>query len=329
MQESPLLSIVVPLYNEESCVRRLHTIVVEALEALGRPFEMIFVDDGSKDRTLEIATSIANEDPRLTVVSFRRNSGQTAAMVAGVNQARGQIIVTMDGDLQNDPQDIGTLLALIEEGSDIAVGWRSDRKDNLLLRRVPSVVANWLIGRITGVMIHDNGCSLKAYRASLIKSIPLYVEMHRFIPAMASIAGARVAEAKVRHHPRITGRSKYGISRVYKVLLDVVIVKMLVSFTSRPMHWFGLMAAPLAIVGVLLLGLSLWRSVDPPNSLPLPMLGVGLLFLMCATNLFLGGALGEFAFRYSKVREIEFSRSTQRVLSQPHGVQSYTVATYE
>lgn len=320
MAENPLLSIVVPFYNEELCIQRMHASVVEALDALGRPFEMIFVDDGSQDRTLEIAISIANEDPRVTVVSFRRNSGQTAATMAGVSQAQGQIIVTLDGDLQNDPRDIGALLARIEEGNDIAVGWRFDRKDDLLLRRVPSAVANWLISHITGVAIHDSGCSLKAYRASLIKTLPLYVEMHRFIPAMASIVGARVVEVKVRHHPRTAGRSKYNISRVYKVLLDVVIVKMLVSFFSRPLHWFCMMAAPFATVGLLVLGFSLWRWAGPPQDLPMPMVGAGLLVLVSAIILLFGGVLGEFAFRYSRVRESQFSRLTSRVWTDPQSV---------
>ena len=233
-----------PFYNEQDSIRRMHVAIVEAVEPLGIPFEMVFVNDGSRDRTLEIATDIAREDERVMVVNFRRNYGQTPAMAAGIEQANGRILVTMDGDLQNDPRDIEHFLAKIDEGYDIVVGWRHDRQDKLVSRKIPSKIANWLIGKVTGVPIKDNGCSLKAYRANLIKAIPLYSEMHRFIPAVASIAGPRIAEIKVRHHARQFGQSKYGISRVYKVLLDLMVIKTVASFTSRPLVWFAILATP-------------------------------------------------------------------------------------
>jgi len=273
----------------------------------------VFVDDGSRDSTLYTATAIALEDTRVTVVGFRRNYGQTAAMVAGIEHARGQVLVTMDGDLQNDPRDIERLLASINDGYDIVVGWRYERQDKLLLRRIPSGIANWLIGKITGVRVHDSGCTLKAFRASLIRELPLYVEMHRYIPAMASIAGAQITEIKVRHHARRFGTSKYGLSRVYKVLLDVVIVKMLTTFAERPLLWFSILATPLALVGTMAIANSIWRWAYVTGTLPVPVAGSGIIFLMAAFILVLSGVLGEFIFRLGDLREQDFARLTTRV----------------
>jgi glycosyltransferase involved in cell wall biosynthesis len=193
---SPHLSVIVPFFNEEDSIEPLHAAIVNALTPLGVDFEMVFVDDGSVDSTIQIATALANRDPRVRVIKFRRNYGQTPAMAAGIEHARGEILVTMDGDLQNDPADIALFLEKMAEGFDIVVGWRYNRQDKLVSRKLPSKVANWLIGKVTGVPIKDNGCSLKAYRASLIKAIPLYSEMHRFIPAMASIAGHELRRSK-------------------------------------------------------------------------------------------------------------------------------------
>ena len=245
----PRLSIIVPFYNEEDSIAPLHVALVAALAPLNIAYEMLFVDDGSKDETYERAVEIARRDARLRVVKFRRNYGQTAAMAAGIEYAAGEILVTMDGDLQNDPADIQLLLAKIDDGYDIVVGWRHRRQDKLLTRKLPSKIANWLIGRVTGVPITDNGCSLKAFRASVIKSIPLYSEMHRFIPAVASVAGPRIAEIKVRHHARQFGASKYGLSRIYKVLMDLMVIKTVTSFMSRPLVWFSLLSLPLMFVG--------------------------------------------------------------------------------
>ena len=308
-----MLSVIVPFYNEEGSIRETHTAIVEAVEPLGIPFEMVFVDDGSRDGTLYTATAIALEDTRVTVVGFRRNYGQTAAMVAGIEHARGQVLVTMDGDLQNDPRDIERLLASINDGYDIVVGWRYERQDKLLLRRIPSGIANWLIGKITGVRVHDSGCSLKAFRASLIRELPLYVEMHRYIPAMAYIAGSRITEIKVRHHARRFGTSKYGLSRVYKVLLDVVIVKMLTTFAERPLLWFSILATPLALVGTMAIANSIWRWAYVTGTLPVPVAGSGIIFLMAAFILVLSGVLGEFIFRLGDLREQDFARLTTRV----------------
>src|SRR5580658_7730839 len=257
----PKLSVVVPFFNEQDNVGPLYLAIVQAVEPLGVPFEMVFVDDGSTDATVARAISLARADARVRVVKFRRNYGQTAAMAAGVEHATGTIIVTMDGDLQNDPADIEHFLAKMDEGFDIVVGWRHDRQDKLVSRKIPSRVANWIIGKVTGVPIKDNGCSLKAYRAAVIKAIPLYSEMHRFIPAMASLAGPRIAEIKVRHHARKFGKSKYGLSRIYKVVLDLLVIKTVASFTSRPLIWFVLLSLPLVAVGTATLGWSLYVMI--------------------------------------------------------------------
>lgn len=312
MAERPKLSIVVPFFNEEESIRPLHAAIVGALEPLGERFEMVFVDDGSGDRTFENAVEIARSDPRVRVVKFRRNYGQTPAMAAGIEQARGDVIVTMDGDLQNDPADIPRLLAKIEEGFDIVVGWRHDRQDKLVSRKVPSRAANALIARVTGVPIHDNGCSLKAYRATLIKRIPLYSEMHRFIPAVAFIAGPRIAELKVRHHARRFGRSKYGLSRIYKVLLDLFVIKTIASFTSRPLTWFGMLSLPPLLGAAVLAGATLAALADG-GRFDLPIAGSAVIFLTSTVILISAGALAELVYKLGDVRELEFSGLTQRV----------------
>ena len=313
MTEQPDLSVIVPFYNEEENVGRMHAAIVAAVEPLCIPFEMVLVNDGSRDRTLELAINIARTDPRVRVVNFRRNYGQTPAMAAGIEQATGKVLVTMDGDLQNDPRDIEHFLAKINEGYDIVVGWRFNRQDKLVSRKIPSKIANWLIGKVTGVPIKDNGCSLKAFRAPLIKEIPLYSEMHRFIPAMASIAGPRIAEIKVRHHARQFGQSKYGLSRVYKVLLDLMVIKTIASFTSRPLRWFSLLAIPLFVLGAFAIGSALWRLADNGVALSLPLAGTGVVLLMAAVILVSAGVLGELLYKLGDVRERDFSRLTVKV----------------
>jgi len=313
MPIQPEISVIVPFFNEEENIRRMHAAIVAAVEPLGLPFEMVFVNDGSSDRTLEIAIEIAREDERVRVVNFRRNYGQTPAMAAGIERASGKVLLTMDGDLQNDPRDIEHFLAKINEGYDIVVGWRFNRQDKLVSRKIPSKIANWLIGKVTGVPIKDNGCSLKAYRASLIKEIPLYSEMHRFIPAVASIAGPRIAEIKVRHHARQFGQSKYGISRVYKVLLDLMVIKTVASFTARPLQWFCLLATPLALLGTIALGYAIWRLYATTGTLSLPIAGAGVVLLMGSFILVGGGMLGELTYKLGDMREHDFSRLTGRV----------------
>jgi glycosyltransferase involved in cell wall biosynthesis len=307
----PKLSVIVPMYNEQESVTPLYRAIVKALTPLPYSFEMLFVDDGSKDSTVAVATELARNDPRLRIVRFRRNYGQTAAMAAGIEYARGDILVTMDGDLQNDPDDIALFVEKIDSGYDIVVGWRYNRQDKLVTRKIPSRIANRLIAKVTGVSIRDNGCSLKAFRASLIKSIPLYSEMHRFIPAMASMAGPRLAEIKVRHHARRFGQSKYGLSRVYKVLLDLTVIKTIATFASRPLTWFTLLSLPLLVgasAAFVHVGLQMARDM---SGLSLPIAGTGILMLASALMLVLSGALGELIYQRGDLRDREFSKLTQ------------------
>jgi glycosyltransferase involved in cell wall biosynthesis len=307
------LSVVVPLYNEEESVRPLYEAISQAIRPLGLDYEILFVDDGSRDGTFAAACEAAETDRRLRVVKFRRNYGQTPAMAAGIDHARGDIIVTMDGDLQNDPADIPMFIDKIREGCDIVVGWRFDRQDKLLTRKVPSRIANWLIGKVTGVPIKDNGCSLKAYRAQVIKNVPLYSEMHRFIPAMASVAGPNIAEVKVRHHARRFGASKYGLSRVYKVLLDLLTIKTIASFASRPLIWFAGLASPFIVVAGACFAYTLYEIIGG-NAFSLTFAGIGTLCAALACFLVLGGTLAELIYKTGDVNMHRFSSLTARMV---------------
>lgn len=233
------LSVVVPIYFEEDNIRPLYAAITAALAPTGLSYEIICVDDGSGDTSFPILKELATADQRLRVIRFRRNFGQTAAMAAGFEAARGDVIVPMDGDLQNDPADIPLLLEKIKEGYDVVSGWRKDRQDTFINRKLPSMIANGLISRLTDVHLHDYGCTLKAYRREVLEGIGLYGEMHRFVPALASRIGAKVAELPVRHHPRLHGTSKYGISRTVRVVLDLLTVKFLLSYATKPIQLFG------------------------------------------------------------------------------------------
>ena len=241
------LSIVIPVYDEEENVRILYHEIRNALDPLKKPYEVIFVDDGSSDRTWNYLNEIKQKEKienngymRTRLIKFSRNFGQTAAMQAGFDQAEAEIIVSMDGDLQNDPADIPRVLGKIAEGSDIVCGWRKDRQDKMFSRILPSLAANWIIRKLTGLSIHDNGCSLKAYKESVIKTVRLYSDMHRFIPAVASMVGANCSEIVVNHRPRRFGRTKYSLTRIWKVLFDMITIKMLIHFSQRPVWWFML-----------------------------------------------------------------------------------------
>ncbi len=234
-----MLSIIIPLYNEEDNIEPLYAKLDAVLGSLGHPYEVILVNDGSTDDTRGRIDAVAGRDERVRVVHLRRNFGQTPAMMAGIDAARGDILIPMDGDLQNDPTDIPKLLAKLDEGYDVVSGWRKDRKDNPIKRNLPSRMANALISFISGVRLHDYGCSLKAYRRDIIKGVKLYGEMHRFIPIHAAWQGARVTEVSVTHHPRIHGASKYGIERTLKVILDLMTVKFLDKYAQKPMYLFG------------------------------------------------------------------------------------------
>jgi glycosyltransferase involved in cell wall biosynthesis len=287
--------VVAPLYNEFQNVRPLVDWILQALESYPSTFEVILVDDGSGDETWSEIQAVADE--RVHGLRLGANVGQTAAMMAGFDNARGQVIVSLDGDLQNDPCDIPALVSKLEEGYDLVCGWRQHRQDKLLLRKVPSWVANRLIRRLTGVPIRDNGCSLKAYRRDLLNRISLYAEQHRFIPALSASVGARITEMPVRHHARRFGESKYGISRTLKVLIDLITLKMITTFRSRPLLGFGLAALPAvgvaAIFGVLWL-ISLTQFA-PPKATALVFPGAGLLAVGVAFYLVMLGLVAEVA----------------------------------
>jgi glycosyltransferase involved in cell wall biosynthesis len=249
---NPELSVVIPVRNEAPCLVELHQELTATLVSWGHAYEIIIVDDGSTDESFPILARLQAVDPHLRVIRFRRNFGQTAAFAAGFDRARGRIIVTSDGDLQNDPRDIPALVEMIEGGCDIACGWRKERKDAFLSRRLPSMLANWLISVSTGVRLHDYGCSLKAFRAEVVKPLKLYGEMHRFLPAIASEQGVAIRERIVNHRPRRHGRSKYGISRIVRVVLDLLTVKFLLSYSTRPLQVFGPAGLLIALVGAVI-----------------------------------------------------------------------------
>jgi len=299
------LSVIVPLYNEEDSVTPLYEAIIKSVDRMDLDYEILFVDDGSKDKTVAIASELAAKDHRLRVVKFRRNYGQTPAMAAGIDNAYGKILVTMDGDLQNDPDDIPMLANKIGEGFDIVVGWRHNRQDKLITRKIPSKIANWLIGKITGVPIKDNGCSLKAYRADVIKKIPLYSEMHRFIPAMTSLAGTKIAEVKVKHHARAFGESKYGLTRIYKVFIDLITIKTLLSSFSKPLMVFAVVASIAAMIGITAFIAVL--TLDD-NSPALVFYSVGVLYSSLAITLLLWGTLGELIYRTGNLKLEHFAQ---------------------
>ncbi len=254
------LSIIVPLLNEEESLVPLHQKLIAVLSRLGKTFEIIFVNDGSSDGSYGVLCQLAEADPKVKVINLRRNFGQTAAMSAGFDHARGQIIIPMDADLQNDPVDIPLLLEKLAEGYDVASGWRKDRQDKERARIFTSQLANWLIGRMTGVKLHDAGCSLKAYRAEVLRGTRLYGEMHRFIPALANLMGARICEVPVTHHAREFGRSKYGFKRIWKVLLDLITVKFLADFSTKPLYMFGGLGLVLLALATLAGAETLWEK---------------------------------------------------------------------
>jgi len=233
------ITVTIPLYNEAENIPILYERVRNALDALGKPWELVLVNDGSKDGSAALLDKIAADDPRVCVIHFPRNYGQTAAFMAGIDHARGAIIVPMDGDLQNDPDDIAKLLAKLDEGFDVVSGWRKDRQDHAIKRNLPSRIANGLISSVSGVHLHDYGCSLKAYRRDVLDGVKLYGEMHRFVPIYAAWNGARVTEIPVTHHPRLHGESKYGLERVVKVVLDLLVVKFLFRYSGKPIYVFG------------------------------------------------------------------------------------------
>ncbi len=297
----PHLSIFLPVYNEEENLPTLHRKIIEAMDRLNESCEVIYVDDGSTDGSLAILRELAARDRRVRVIGFRRNYGQTAAMAAGIDAARGAILIPMDADLQNDPADIERLLAKLEEGYDVVSGWRAHRRDAFITRTLPSRIANGLISKISGVPLHDYGCSLKAYRRDVIKDVNLYGEMHRFIPIYASWAGARVTEIPVAHHPRMAGQSKYGLSRMVKVIFDLVTIKFMSRYLTKPLYVFGsagLLAFAIAIFAALwacLMKFASWPHHADFIQTPLPVLAMVMLVL--GIQLFLMGLIAEMSVR--------------------------------
>ena len=292
------LSIILPIYNEEENLKILFQEIREAVSRLSVEYEIIAVDDGSQDSTLSILKEIAESNKNIKVISFRRNFGQTAAMSAGIDLAEGEIIIPLDADLQNDPGDINKFLEKAREGYDIVSGWRKNRHDKLFSRKIPSRIANFLISYITKVKLHDYGCTMKAYRGEVLKGVKLYGEMHRFIPALAAWNGARVTEIVVNHRKRKYGQTKYGISRTFRVILDLFTVKFLVKYSTRPMHFFGGFGAASLLLGIICFAIALYlRFIDYATLIqtPLPLLGV--FFSIISLQLILMGLLAEMIMR--------------------------------
>jgi dolichol-phosphate mannosyltransferase len=292
------LSLIIPLFNEQDNVAPLCADLVKVLQEVGRPFEVLLIDDGSHDRTEEVARQLAEQDKRIKLISLLRNFGQTAAVMAGIDHASGDIIILMDGDQQNDPRDIPLLLAKLDEGFDVVSGWRQIRKDRALTRKLPSVVANYLVSWVTGVRLRDYGCTLKAYRRDVLKGVKLYGEMHRFVPLYCKWRGGKVAEIPVRHNPRIHGQSKYGLERVLKVALDIIVITFLDRYATRPIHLFGVFGILVLAVSLLAGGTAIYlKFVEGIHFIrtPLPLLAA-LCFITGVMSILLG-LLAELVMR--------------------------------
>jgi Glycosyltransferases involved in cell wall biogenesis len=300
-----MLSVVIPAYNEEENVPILYEKLKKVLDSLGEDYEIIFVDDGSTDGTYQRLKQLAEKDSRLKVIRFKRNYGQTAAMSAGFEHAKGEVIITLDADLQNDPEDIPILLEKLKEGYHVVSGWRKDRKDPFLSRRLPSMIANWLISKITGVHLHDYGCTLKAYRAEVVKDLELFGDMHRFLPALTKRRGAKITEVVVRHHPRMFGKSKYGIGRTIRVLLDIMLVKFLNEYINKPLYMFGGVGFLLLVLGLFSLFYLIFLKLffeEPIGRRPLLILSV--LLILAGIQLISTGILAELLIRiYYKTKD--------------------------
>ena len=296
---APELSVILPVCNEADNLRPLHEALLPVLESLGQSYEIIYADDGSTDGSTELLRELVAGNPRVKAIFLKRNFGQTAALAAGIDHSRGEVIVLLDADGQNDPQDIPRLLTKLKEGYDIASGWRKARKDPLLTKRLPSHIANWIISRVTGVRLHDSGCTLKAYRRKILEGVSLYGEMHRFIPIYGHWMGAKVAEVIVTHHPRRGGKSKYSLTRTFKVLLDLPLLILMGSYLTRPIHFFGMIGLILGgisfITGILLI---LKKISDPEEKIHRnPLLIISIFFALAAIQLIMIGLLAELMTR--------------------------------
>jgi len=295
---TPEISVVVPMRNESPNVERLYRDVTASLTQFGRSYEIVVVDDGSRDDTFELLAKIQAKDPRVRVIRFRRNFGQTAAFAAGFAHARGRYIVTSDGDNQNDPADIPGMVQMLEQRQlDIVCGWRKDRKDPFLNRRLPSMIANAMISKATGVKLHDYGCSLKVFRAEVVKSMKLYGEMHRFLPAIASEFGVEMGEKVVNHRPRTAGKSNYGITRTFRVILDLLTVKFLSSYKTRPLQMFGTIGFVMGALGAVMCGYVTYQRFFGFQSANRPLLIVGVFMALTGVNMITTGLVAEMVSR--------------------------------
>ena len=295
----PYLSLIAPVYNEEQNLPLLYDEVVAALKPIKKDWELILVDDGSRDKSMDVLKQIASKDKKhVRVVQFRRNFGQTAAIAAGIDYASGEIIVLLDADMQNDPADIPMLLVKLDEGYDLVSGWRKERKDNAVTRNLPSHVANWLISQVTGVHLHDYGCTLKAYRKEALAGFRLYGEMHRFIPVFAHSIGAKITELPVHHHARKFGKAKYGLERTIKVLLDLFTVKFLLTYSNKPIYLFGGAGITLSALGMLdLFYLFIRRTFWQVPASTSPLLLIGVMFVILGFQSILMGLIAELLVR--------------------------------
>ncbi|MDZ7363355.1 MAG: glycosyltransferase family 2 protein [candidate division KSB1 bacterium] len=298
-------SVVIPVMNEEENVPHLHQAITEVMQAWGRSYEIVIVDDGSTDRTFALLEEIAKNDPHVRVVKFRRNFGQSAAMGAGFELARGEVVVTMDGDLQNDPRDIPMVVAELGKGYDVVSGWRKNRKDKLIIRKVPSTIANRLIRKTTQVSLHDTGCSLKAYSRDVVNKISLYGELHRFIPALARVEGARIGEVVVNHRERKFGQSKYNLTRTFRVIMDLTTLNLLLKYLTKPLHFFGGLTLVFNALGVGTLLYSVFNMAE--NSLATEELNVlmslGFLLVAAGINFLLFGLIANMVVKTGKKRD--------------------------
>jgi glycosyltransferase involved in cell wall biosynthesis len=312
IEEKCDLSIVIPVYNEETNLPELNKEITFACQNLKRSYEIIFVDDGSEDDSLSVCKRLVKNNPRIRIIQLRKNFGQTAALSAGFDHARGDIVITLDADLQNDPNDFGLLIEKIEEGYDLVNGWRVKRKDKFITRRLPSILANWLISRMTRVKLHDYGCTLKAFRREILQYIKLYGELHRFIPAIASIVGVSIAEVKVNHRRRRHGKSKYSVWRFPKVILDLLTVKFLLSYSTRPLQIFGIIGLISgAIGGILGLWLAYVRLIRMEGISGRPLLFLAILLIVIGIQFITLGLLAEIvvrAYHESTEKRIYFVR---------------------
>ena len=320
---APELSVVIPIKNEADSLPELYGEFRRALESFGRAFELLFIEDGSTDRSFEVLAGIQAADPRVRVIRFRKNFGQTAGFAAGFAMARGRYIITSDGDLQNDPADIPAMVARLEEGFDIVCGWRKDRKDPFISRRLPSIAANRLISVATGVHLHDYGCSLKVFRAEVVKPLKLYGEMHRFLPAIASWMGVSIAEVVVNHRARRFGKSKYGISRTVRVLLDLMTVKFLLSYSTRPLQMFGAIGLLTGGAGFLITSyLAYLRLFGNQSISNRPLLLLGILLIFTGVQLITLGLLAELqarTYHESQDKPVYAIREVRETLQGDHG----------